>query len=72
MWGSDIFGDFDEPKLINLAVLLQGPDTEDAIKIKKVCVGGSFTLIQDVELNVYCWGSEYFKEVKLRKESKRM
>ena len=72
MWGSDVFGDFDEPKLINLATLMRGPETEDIIKVKKVCVGGSFSLIQDLKLNVYCWGSEYFKEVKVNKESKRM
>ena len=69
MWGSDVFGDFEEPRHIDLAKLIQ---RDEPIDIKKVCLGGSFTLIQDLELNIYCWGSEYFKEVKTNKESKRL
>jgi len=69
MWGSDVFGDFEEPRHIDLAKLIQ---RDEPIDVKKVCLGGSFTLIQDLELNIYCWGSEYFKEVKTNKESKRL
>ena len=68
MWGSDVFGDFEEPRHIDLAKLIK---KDEPIDVKKVCLGGSFTLIQDLDLNIYCWGSEYFKEVKINKESKR-
>ena len=69
MWGSDVFGDFEEPKQIDLTQTLQA---DEPIEVKKVCIGGSFILIQDLNLNIYCWGSEYFKEVKINEHSKRM
>lgn len=77
MWGSGPYGDVYSPKLIDLAALLK---KQDAIKVKTAHMGGSFSVIQDSENNVYCWGADnsttfsnqgYFKEVKISKESLR-
>lgn len=32
-------------------------------------MGGSFMAIKDVKGNVYCWGPDYHKEVKISKQS---
>jgi alpha-tubulin suppressor-like RCC1 family protein len=66
MWGSGVFGDSEDPKKIDLQTLLK---KENPIHIQNVQLGGSFAVIQDSEDNVYCWGAEYFKEIKIAKES---
>jgi len=66
VWGSGVFGDTDQPKLIDLQRQLR---TEEPIAVADVQVGGSFMGIKDTEGNVYCWGQDYYKEVKLSKES---
>ena len=32
-------------------------------------MGGNFSVFQDVNKEVYCWGADYYKEVKISKES---
>lgn len=66
VWGSGVFGDSDKPKLINLAQLLKN---RSPIKVESVKVGGSFMTIKDMEGNVYCWGNNYNKEIKISPES---
>lgn len=42
---------------------------DDPIKVDKVKVGGTFMTIKDMDGNIYCWGHEYHKDVKISKES---
>lgn len=61
MWGSGVFGDFEEPKEINITQLMR---SENPIELESVKVGGNFTLLQDNKKRVYCWGSDYYREHK--------
>lgn len=67
VWGSGIWGDYWQPKYFEPKKMLRKDD--DDIRIKSVEIGGNFTVIQDNENDVYCWGSDYFKEVKVNPES---
>lgn len=66
VWGSGVFGDSDQPKLINLSQLMK---SKEDIKVESVKLGGAFMTIKDVQGNIYCWGNNYHKEVKISPES---
>jgi len=68
VWGSGVWGDCWEPKGVNLGKYLQKED-EDELKVEKVEMGGNFLVMQDNEGDVYCWGADYYKEIKIRPES---
>ena len=61
-----IFGstwsDYFKPKYFDPEKMLKKEDNE--LKIKNVCIGDNFTIIQDNDNYVFCWRSDYLKEIK--------